>query len=358
MERIKRIYHLFKYAGLTESEMDICRPEVLKRNANTMNWILLMILALLVILDFFSFVPGSGEEANRQVYLIYTILVSMQYLSYHFYFSKHTEQIYVLAYIFLLTAYSFGMYNAVFMGVHSSSTPLCVLMVLVPLLIIDTPLHMILMIADVTACVLVCMQFVNRYGLGDQFVIVNTLSSAVLGSCSTFSIQRTKYSDIKNHLMLEKQRDTDMLTGARSRNAYIRDLELMGEFTISVGIVYADVNGLKKANDTIGHEAGDILIRNAFQLMMKHFSKSTDRIYRVGGDEFVIICVGEEEETFRARFEEMANHDENSGCISCGCFWQAQLRDSASAIKQAELMMYESKNRYYLSHPTKDRRVQ
>ena len=56
------------------------------------------------------------------------------------------------------------------------------------------------------------------------------------------------------------------------------------------GVVVCDVNGLKHINDTYGHKAGDKYIRDACALVCELFQHSP--VYRVGGDEFVVILSG------------------------------------------------------------------
>ena len=50
----------------------------------------------------------------------------------------------------------------------------------------------------------------------------------------------------------------------------------------------SDVNGLKEANDTLGHEAGDELIIGSAECLEKSF-EGINTIYRLGGDEFTVI---------------------------------------------------------------------
>ena len=57
-------------------------------------------------------------------------------------------------------------------------------------------------------------------------------------------------------------------------------------------VAVCDVNGLKAINDTLGHQAGDKLIREASMLICNTFKHSP--VYRVGGDEFVVILIGQD----------------------------------------------------------------
>jgi len=89
----------------------------------------------------------------------------------------------------------------------------------------------------------------------------------------------------------------DPLTGTGSKHAFVEAEENMdilidqgnaGQFAVLV----CDVNGLKHVNDTLGHKAGDEYIREGGELICSVFRKS--RVFRTGGDEFVVLLEGEE----------------------------------------------------------------
>lgn len=61
------------------------------------------------------------------------------------------------------------------------------------------------------------------------------------------------------------------------------------------GIVMVDVNGLKRVNDSLGHEAGDELIQGAVSCLTEAFDKE-DIVCRIGGDEYAVIAFGKKEE--------------------------------------------------------------
>lgn len=91
---------------------------------------------------------------------------------------------------------------------------------------------------------------------------------------------------------------TDSLTGAGNRHKYTETLEALRKNPpASVGIVYLDVNGLKLVNDTYGHEFGDRVLRHTAQVLEE---LCPGKVYRVGGDEFVILCPGVSHDDFYA----------------------------------------------------------
>ncbi len=88
-----------------------------------------------------------------------------------------------------------------------------------------------------------------------------------------------------------KQIALDPLTGISNRHAYIEELQKMSQEELPENlVVYSiDINGLKKINDTLGHNAGDELICGAADCITTIFDKY-GKSYRTGGDEFIVIA--------------------------------------------------------------------
>ena len=65
------------------------------------------------------------------------------------------------------------------------------------------------------------------------------------------------------------------------------DKNIAGGESAEFGVIVFDINGLKHINDTKGHEEGDRLIRDGCMMICKKFAHSP--VYRIGGDEFVVL---------------------------------------------------------------------
>ena len=91
---------------------------------------------------------------------------------------------------------------------------------------------------------------------------------------------------------------TDELTGLHNRRAFMtmadQRLQLLERGGSMCLLIFADVDGLKAANDTVGHEAGDRLLVDAASAIQAAFRR-TDLVARIGGDEFVVLADGASE---------------------------------------------------------------
>jgi diguanylate cyclase (GGDEF)-like protein len=85
---------------------------------------------------------------------------------------------------------------------------------------------------------------------------------------------------------------SDELTGLRNRRGFLMLAEqharVAQRHALPFGIIFADLNGLKAINDSLGHEAGDQTIRAAGDVLRDTFRES-DILARLGGDEFVVL---------------------------------------------------------------------
>lgn len=166
-------------------------------------------------------------------------------------------------------------------------------------------------------------------------------------------------SEIANHLMLRQLQvlsSTDMLTGLRNRNEMKRQMERLSAPGEPIGVIFADLNGLKTVNDTEGHDAGDALLRDAASALRRVFSAQD--IFRVGGDEFVVFLPGVAEEALAKKADALraaaARYDRVSFAI--GFSAAPTGADVERAVALADERMYQDKRAYYAQHPERQPR--
>lgn len=156
---------------------------------------------------------------------------------------------------------------------------------------------------------------------------------------------------------LEYQSQYDELTGLYNRHSFSDKSEKIVKNEVkNIGLVFADMNGLKFVNDNFGHHMGDTYICSFAEMLGEYFGKKN--CFRISGDEFVVIMTEQEQQVFEEQciaFRERIN--EEYDCIaSIGYAWKEIPKDIESMVRMAENQMYQAKREYYANHPDKERR--
>lgn len=140
----------------------------------------------------------------------------------------------------------------------------------------------------------------------------------------------------------------DSLTGLLNRNAYDSDVEQLRSADIgAVVCVYADMIGLHEVNNHLGHKQGNRMLREFADAARAFFGD--DRLYRIGGDEFVIISSAHTEAQTRKQLNYMRERLHTQGCeISVGVASSESTSDLPKIIEQAENEMRREKKEYYV----------
>lgn len=168
---------------------------------------------------------------------------------------------------------------------------------------------------------------------------------------------------ISNHQFVEQleiMSKVDILTQVFNRNAFNERIEKLNSKASakpdSLGIVYADLNGLKTVNDDEGHDAGDRLLSKSASLLKIAFGEY--EIYRVGGDEFVILCPDITEEKLEHQVTQIKALAETTADVSfaVGNVFCNGNYNVSEAMQTADENMYKDKDEYYRLNPEKNRR--
>ncbi len=139
----------------------------------------------------------------------------------------------------------------------------------------------------------------------------------------------------------------DAMTGCKNRRA-------LGEYeknhfdpTRPYGFIMCDINGLKAANDTYGHDAGDAMIIDVSGSLAEVFG--LENVYRMGGDEFAVCAYRADEAAFRADLERARALIVGKGRSAAigAVFRPGGAADYEAAKAEADQLMYEDKRRYY-----------
>jgi diguanylate cyclase (GGDEF)-like protein len=227
-----------------------------------------------------------------------------------------------------------------------------------------------------------------RHGVGTGIVAVVTLFMALLWAMSFvafnaftpggplppglfgYIIRYSAYFDLLLHMMLasgmivllmeEAKREVDdahlydSVTATLNRRAFAESVGLESARSQFGTVMMLDLDDLKSVNDAYGHTAGDALLRHLADAVRAELRPS-DRIYRWGGDEFLLVLPGADVGGAHARLRTVLSraaslhlgadgHEVRLG-VSMGSAPFASIDDLAAAIDAADAQMYHEKNR-------------
>lgn len=162
-------------------------------------------------------------------------------------------------------------------------------------------------------------------------------------------------SRVRESLLLA---NTDALTKVKNATAYAEKLgelnsQIANGIKVEFAVVMCDVNELKTENDKFGHESGDIYIKNCCRIISTSFKHSP--VYRIGGDEFVVIVQGDDLENCDILFDVMMKNVAIASKYATASTGRASFaaglaeydfREDMTAsdtVKRADEKMYENK---------------
>jgi len=155
----------------------------------------------------------------------------------------------------------------------------------------------------------------------------------------------TSRKEVEVKLRHESTHDT--LTGLYNRAFFDEELERLAHGRMfPISIVMADVNGLKTVNDTLGHEAGDELIRLAARTILRVF-RSEDIVARIGGDEFAVLMPGTDEPIAKEAVARITSSQEIVNGLASIAFGIATAYNKdqiTEALKLSDEKMYRNKS--------------
>ncbi|GAA0310528.1 bifunctional diguanylate cyclase/phosphodiesterase [Gracilibacillus halotolerans] len=152
--------------------------------------------------------------------------------------------------------------------------------------------------------------------------------------------------------ILERMAYEDILTGLQNRNEMNRFFKKQPKHS-EIAVLYIDLDQFKAINDTLGHHVGDKLVQEVAH-RLRPFIKKSQKVYRIGGDEFLVIQEHGKEEDAIQLAEQILKQmrkpfyiDENEFFItaSIGISNNEANQQHFAPLKAADTAMYKAKNK-------------
>lgn len=150
----------------------------------------------------------------------------------------------------------------------------------------------------------------------------------------------------------------DHLTHAKNLRAFEEEYELLkvqyDRYNISFSLVYLDIDKFKAINDTYGHDIGDKVLQKTVTYFTKHL-RELDTIYRIGGDEFIIIMRNTKKSDAEEAVKRVLSKIEGECDLVDDLHFSFGIADTTdqlkdkTMIKLADDLMYKQKNKKVVS---------
>jgi diguanylate cyclase (GGDEF)-like protein len=222
-----------------------------------------------------------------------------------------------------------------------------------------------LAIADLTTA------FVTMRGAAGAVALPLLLLRVILYACCALGVHLLVFEDMtyeltvaNRHLETAQQEllraaITDPLTGCHNRRFFDqvidRELRRHERFGLPLSLLFIDLDRFKSINDTLGHEAGDEVLRYVASFLRQHI-READYIFRLGGDEFLVLitCSAAEARRKAAALKhaldtapEAVDLPPGLGLSIGAIEVPPRTTDIGPVIDEADRLMYADKGRHY-----------
>ncbi|MDY6267508.1 MAG: EAL domain-containing protein [Selenomonadaceae bacterium] len=170
-------------------------------------------------------------------------------------------------------------------------------------------------------------------------------AAQVLATLSRFAAILLRNRNLMKRL--DRAGKVDQMTGVYNRRGLLEAVERLIP-GVRYALVFLDVNGLKHTNDTLGHKAGDKLIRGTAAILRSVPSAAT---FRMGGDEFLLVKRIKDEDEVPGLLEKLRHHfrDADISTAIGATVVRAPIDDIDAALAKADEQMYIDKKKHYES---------
>lgn len=201
-------------------------------------------------------------------------------------------------------------------------------------------------------------EFYSYFAYKDQLIeyishSIWMIVSLLFGATGGYLIHQSKKETFEKVLELQTLVTTDTLTGLHNRakldSILTQELERAKRYNFNIGILILDIDYFKSINDTHGHLVGDEVLIEVSNTLKQNI-RSSDYIFRWGGEEFIILCLEVNQdslisfaEEIRLKIEEVEFDKVGKKTISIGASINTNDDTYSSILQRADQALYKSK---------------
>ena len=343
-----KVKNYILYADTTRENYGQIKKKV--EDSNRSMLLIFSSVAFVIILVMFVLALTINEfSKSRDVYLLGVIFSFVAFV-----IGLLSRKFPILVYVGMYAAISGFLFYGISIGTitrpEEQTVTFMVMMVLLPLIFVDRPIRMALILAIHIIMFIVAAYFTKP----PEIFSVDMIDAIIYGLLAMVSAAIVARSKVRGFVLENKLQvlsEKDQLTGLNNRNSYEWRLpKYPGLINKRLGCVYIDVNGLHQLNNTKGHQAGDQMLKYIAGAVENQFGKSDS--YRVGGDEFVAFAKDIDEDELISKLKSLTD-DITGQKYTAAIGYDIQDKINLvmdQLIINAEKRMYDDKALYYSKH--------
>ncbi len=350
--------NLLLYGGLDEETYNKYKQNILDQDMKNLTFYLLVTTLGFFSLGLANMLTAAWEAANTQVYFM-TMMINVVILTVQQMVVRTGKDWPVfksaLVYIYTGAIYFIAILLTVQHPDMPSVTFICTLLML-PILFARRPVDTIVMQIVFTAIFCYCVSIYKVDAMISND-IWNGITFCAFSIVTLLIVVPVRIREQAQTQTIRIMSQYDLLTGIKNRNSYEAACDDWADHPESKMVVYMDVNGLHELNDTKGHTAGDIMLRDVAGIIKDAFGE--DCTYRIGGDEFVVISSDANLRSIKEAISQVNQRVTAAGySVSIGYARSLGPDEPYTAvIQRAETEMYNAKARYYQATGKNRRRI-
>ena len=297
MDKKRKIRDFFLYGGKTKNEYKDAEYLILKSNYKLWRVISFISTVVFIALTIFAII-SEKENAGKSKIIACAIMASLSLIVLillNFVFKSKSIGTKICIYFLSTLVIGYG----IFVGNSNPDIPaitFMVVLVVTPIAIVDKPYRVItLILASVATEITMAIIFKREGTISDD--LLNTIVFGVVAIIVDTYLLRVRINGYINERILRRQAYVDSLTSLGNELSYLEkreelDRKIKSLKHVEFGLIMLDVNNVKLTNDTYGHIYGCAMIVETAHYLKTIFE--TSKLYHIGGDEFLVVVLGED----------------------------------------------------------------
>ena len=343
---LEKIRNILLFTGVDRLNYELIKSKIAKTNRIVI--VVFSAIATILLLIFFCLTFFiEVMQRNQKVYGLGMAFSILLFIFSKFIAKRYSSLVVSLVHVTVAAFYIYGILIGIFVSPEHTSVTFMVMLVFMPMLFIDRPIHSVVINTFYTLIFIILCYFNKDIHIA-SIDVVNAITFSVLGTISGIVVSHMKIRGYVVEQMLHEISRSDQMTQMKNRNAYeLERTSVPNDARHSLACIYIDVNDLHIVNNTKGHDYGDEMLKYVAMQIKKLFGE--EYTYRIGGDEFIAFAPDVSDWEVTQKTAELKRVVEQNGYYVAVGSKRKEVRNInlEALIKDAELEMYHEKDLYH-----------